>query len=117
MCTSVPQMPARRTRIRTSSSRIVGSATSFSLNPGAADSFTRAFTRAALRLTIDERRRDAKDARRESKPRTREIAREGSSPVVWERKLQREQRDTLLHQLTGNSIFAFTTRWKFEGTA
>src|ERR671914_895620 len=52
MCTSVPQMPARRTRISTSSSRIVGSATSVSFRPGAADAFTRAFTRASLQLTI-----------------------------------------------------------------
>src|ERR1700680_227629 len=44
MCTSVPQTPARRTRIRTSSSRILGSSTSFNLKPGAADSFTSAFT-------------------------------------------------------------------------
>src|ERR1700675_784442 len=43
MCTSVPQTPARRTRMRTSSSRILGSSTSFSLKPGAADSFTSAF--------------------------------------------------------------------------
>src|SRR2546423_7491034 len=44
MCTSVPHTPARRTRISTSSSRIRGSATSFSLKPGAADSLTSAFT-------------------------------------------------------------------------
>src|SRR6266550_4563899 len=44
MCTSVPQTPARRTRMRTSSSRILGSATSLSLKPGDADSFTSAFT-------------------------------------------------------------------------
>src|SRR2546423_2826236 len=44
MWTSVPQTPARRTRMRTSSSRILGSATSFSLKPGAADSLTSAFT-------------------------------------------------------------------------
>src|ERR1700720_1187528 len=44
MWTSVPQTPARRTRMRTSSSRILGSATSLSLKPGDADSFTSAFT-------------------------------------------------------------------------
>src|SRR5689334_10578966 len=44
MWTSVPHTPARRTRISTSSSRIRGSATSFSLKPGDADSFTSAFT-------------------------------------------------------------------------
>src|SRR6478672_2693342 len=44
MWTSVPHTPARRTRIRTSSSRMRGSATSFSLKPGDADSFTSAFT-------------------------------------------------------------------------
>src|SRR3977135_1602274 len=44
MCTSVPPTPARRTRMRTSSSRIRGSATSLSLKPGDADSFTSAFT-------------------------------------------------------------------------
>src|SRR5687767_13365607 len=44
MCTSVPHTPARRTRMRTSSSRIRGSATSLNLKPGDADSFTSAFT-------------------------------------------------------------------------
>ena len=48
MCTSVPQTPARRTRMSTSFSRIVGSATSFRTNPGAAVSFTSAFTRDQL---------------------------------------------------------------------
>src|SRR5687767_10930521 len=45
MCTSVPQTPAHRTRMSTSSSRILGSGTSLSLNPGPAVSFTSAFTR------------------------------------------------------------------------
>src|SRR5690242_10686387 len=44
MCTSVPQTPARRTRMSTSSSRIFGSGTSFITKPGPADCFTRAFT-------------------------------------------------------------------------
>src|SRR5215208_3782279 len=44
MCTSVPHTPARRTRIRTSSSRMRGFGTSLSTNPGPADSFTSAFT-------------------------------------------------------------------------
>src|ERR1051326_4256434 len=45
MWTSVPQTPARRRWMRTSFSRIVGSATFFNLNPGPADSLTSAFTR------------------------------------------------------------------------
>src|SRR5215203_5046270 len=45
MWTSVPHAPARRTRIRTSSSRIAGCGTSFSANPGPAVSFTSALTR------------------------------------------------------------------------
>src|ERR671914_939942 len=117
MCTSVPQIPARRTRISTSSSRIVGSATSFSLRPGAADSFTRAFTRAALQLAIDARR-DAKiAARRDPKPRMRKRAMEGSAFAPRERKLQREQRDVVLHRIRSNSIFAFTDKVEVRGTA
>src|SRR5687767_5148291 len=45
MWTSVPQTPAHRTRMSTSSSRIFGSGTFFSLKPGPAVSFTSAFTR------------------------------------------------------------------------
>src|SRR5437867_1515926 len=44
MCTSVPQTPARRTRMSTSSSRNFGSGTSFNTNPGPADCLTSAFT-------------------------------------------------------------------------
>src|SRR5512144_2628507 len=43
MCTSVPQTPARRTLINTSSSRIVGTGTFLSTKPGPAVSFTSAF--------------------------------------------------------------------------
>src|SRR4029453_1720707 len=43
MCTSVPHTPARRTRISTSSSRIVGTGTFLSTKPGPAVSFTSAF--------------------------------------------------------------------------
>src|SRR5687768_7959179 len=117
MCTSVPQMPARRTRIRTSSSRIVGSVTSFSFRPGAADSFTRAFTRASLQLTIDWQHDAAIDARRDLKPRTREITMEGSASARRERKLQREPRSVVLHQQSSNSIFAFKTKVEVRGTA
>src|SRR5262245_6558683 len=46
MCTSVPHTPARRTRINTSSSRMVGSGTSHSRKPGPADCLTRAFIEA-----------------------------------------------------------------------
>src|SRR5712691_7738439 len=49
MWTSVPQTPARRTRINTSSSRMRGSGTSLSAKPGPADAFTNAFTRVLLR--------------------------------------------------------------------
>src|SRR3954470_5421046 len=49
MCTSVPHTPARPTLMSTSSSLIFGSGTSFSLNPGAAVSFTNAFTSSLLR--------------------------------------------------------------------
>src|ERR671920_2187167 len=55
MWTSVPQMPARRTRIRTSSSRIVGSGTLLSVKPGPAVSLTSALTRDVLQMR--ERRR------------------------------------------------------------
>src|SRR3982750_2422698 len=44
MWTSVPHTPARRTRIKTSFSRIFGSGTFFNAKPGPADSFTSAFT-------------------------------------------------------------------------
>src|SRR5688572_5767561 len=44
MWTSVPQTPALRTRISTSSSRIVGTGTSFSTNPADGDSLTSART-------------------------------------------------------------------------
>src|SRR5438046_2436714 len=49
MCTSVPQTPARRTLIKTSSSRMRGSGTSLRTKPGPADAFTNAFTRVSLR--------------------------------------------------------------------
>src|SRR5579859_3051030 len=48
MCRSVPQMPVRRTRIRTSPGPGVGSGTSRSQSPGAASAFTRAFKNRAL---------------------------------------------------------------------
>src|SRR3982751_552236 len=72
MWTSVPQTPARRTRISTSFSRIVGSATSFSANPGPADSFTSAFTRdRSSRCHPPVRRRPA---RRRSRTETSHLA-------------------------------------------
>src|ERR1043165_9448026 len=55
MCTSVQQTPARRTRIRTSSSRMVGSGTFLSTKPGAAEAFTSAFTREDLQRKRDSR--------------------------------------------------------------
>src|SRR5215207_1092072 len=48
MCTSVPQTPARRTRIRTSLSRIEGRSTSRSSKPGSEAAFTNALTDSAL---------------------------------------------------------------------
>src|SRR5215211_5253105 len=53
MCTSVPQTPARRTRIRTSSSRMVGSGTFLRTKPGAAAAFTSAFTRVLLQVICE----------------------------------------------------------------
>jgi hypothetical protein len=51
MWTSVPQIPVRRTRIRTSLMPMVGSATSRSERPFSARSFTRAFTESFLPLS------------------------------------------------------------------
>src|SRR5262249_55336515 len=49
MCTSVPQTPARRTRMRTSSSRGSGAGTSASTMPGPGDFLSSAFTCACVR--------------------------------------------------------------------
>src|SRR5919198_3342177 len=51
MCRSVPQMPVRWTRIRTSLMPISGSATSSSHRPGSARLFTSAFTSPILAQT------------------------------------------------------------------
>src|ERR1700722_4955221 len=48
MCTSVPQMPVRYTRISTSLMPMVGSGISSIDNPGAACAFTKAFTRSPV---------------------------------------------------------------------
>src|SRR5450830_875627 len=63
MWTSVPQTPARDTRIKTSSSRIVGTGTSFITNPTAGDSFTSAFTRGSSGNWVTGRRQTAADGR------------------------------------------------------
>jgi hypothetical protein len=47
-------------------------------------------------------------APRDPKPRTDQIAREGLPCPLRERKLQRESRSALLHQISSNSIFALT---------
>jgi hypothetical protein len=70
-----------------------------------------------LHLAIGLQRGATIGVRRDTKPRMREMAMEGSPLAVRERKLQRELSDVVLHQLLSNSIFAFTDKVEVRGIA